>query len=189
MPHAPAWQAPSPSLTGMPGRALPTPPLRAGVTAPSDRATTSSARTVAFTDGACIGNPGPGGWAWAVSAERFAVGAEARTTNQRMELTAVLRAVAALPGPLEIVSDSTYVVNCFRDRWWAGWRSRGWRSSKGTAVANRDLWEPLVAVVVDERPGEISFRWVKGHAGDAMNELVDRLANEAARVQPRPALR
>jgi ribonuclease HI len=140
--------------------------------------------TVVFTDGACIGNPGPGGWAWAVSSERFAVGSEQHTTNQRMELTAVLEAVRALAGPLEVVSDSTYVVNCFRDRWWSGWRARGWRSSKGTPVANRDLWEPLVALVVDERPRQIGFRWVKGHAGDAGNTLVDRLANDAARAQP-----
>ncbi|HTX00095.1 MAG TPA: ribonuclease H [Acidimicrobiales bacterium] len=141
-------------------------------------------RTVVFTDGACIGNPGPGGWAWAVTAERYAAGSTPSTTNQRMELTAVLRAVGALEGPLEVVSDSTYVVNCFRDRWWSGWRGRGWKSSKGTPVANRDLWEPLVAAVVDERPGQIRFRWVKGHASDAMNNLVDRLANEAARTQP-----
>jgi ribonuclease HI len=139
--------------------------------------------TVVFTDGACLGNPGPGGWAWAVSGDRFAAGAEALTTNQRMELTAALRAVTALAGPLEVVSDSTYVVNCFRDRWWAGWRARGWKSSKGTPVVNRDLWEPLVSAVVDERPGQIRFRWVKGHAGDVMNELVDQLAVGAARTQ------
>jgi ribonuclease HI len=145
--------------------------------------------TVVFTDGACIGNPGPGGWAWAVSTERFAVGSEAHTTNQRMELTAVLRAVRAIEGQLEVVSDSTYVVNCFRDRWWSGWRARGWRSSKGTPVMNRDLWEPLVGVVVDERPGKIRFRWVKGHAGDVMNSLVDGLANNAARTQPDAAAR
>ena len=139
--------------------------------------------TAVWTDGACLGNPGPGGWAWAVSRERFAVGSEALTTNQRMELSAVLEAARALPGALEVVSDSTYVVNCFRDRWWAAWRARAWRSSKGTPVANRDLWEPLVALVVDERPGEISFRWVKGHALEAMNNFVDGLANQAARGQ------
>ena len=99
-----------------------------------------------------------------------------------MELTAALEAVRAFSGPIEIVSDSTYVVNCFRDRWWQGWRRRGWRNSKGDPVANRDLWEPLVAEVVDHRPGEVRFRWVKGHAGDAMNDFVDSLANAAART-------
>lgn len=139
--------------------------------------------TIVFTDGACIGNPGPGGWAWASSSEHYAVGYHPATTNQRMELTAVLEAVSAHGGALEIVSDSTYVVNCFRDRWWAGWRKRGWRNTKGEQVANQDLWRPLVAAVIDERPGEVTFRWVKGHAGDRMNSLVDQLANEAARTQ------
>lgn len=139
--------------------------------------------TVVFTDGACIGNPGPGGWAWAHSAAHYEVGCDPSTTNQRMELTAVLEAVRAHEGPLEVVSDSTYVVNCFRDRWWAGWRARNWRNSKGESVANQDLWRPLIELVVDRRPGEIRFRWVKGHAGDVMNSLVDELANRAARTQ------
>jgi ribonuclease HI len=134
-----------------------------------------------FTDGACIGNPGPGGWAWALDDAHYASGAEGHTTNQRMELTAALEAVRAFSGPIEIVSDSTYVVNCFRDRWWEGWRRRGWRNSKGVAVANQDLWEPLVSLVVDDRPGEVGFRWVKGHAADRMNNFVDSLANAAAR--------
>ena len=76
--------------------------------------------TTAYTDGACLGNPGPGGWAWAVPGGRYASGAEALTTNQRMEIKAALEAVQALDGPLEVFSDSTYVVNCFRDRWWEG---------------------------------------------------------------------
>src|SRR6187401_1486221 len=101
--------------------------------------------TVAYTDGACSGNPGPGGWAWAVPGGRFASGYEARTTNQRMELTAVLQAVGSLEGELDVVTDSTYVANCFRDRWFEGWRRRGWKNSAGKPVANRDLWDPLVA--------------------------------------------
>jgi ribonuclease HI len=137
---------------------------------------------VVFTDGACIGNPGPGGWAWAVSTEDFCSGAEAHTTNQRMELTAVIEAVRAHSGPLEIVSDSTYVVNCFRDRWWAGWIRRGWRNSKNEPVANRDLWEPLVHELIEVRKGEVAFRWVKGHAGEVMNEFVDGLCTAAARA-------
>lgn len=132
-----------------------------------------------YTDGACSGNPGPGGWAWAIEGGDFCAGSENPSTNQRMELTAVLEAVRANEGPLEIVSDSTYVVNCFRDRWHVGWLKRGWRNSKNEPVANRDLWEPLVEIV-QKRPG-IQFRWVKGHSGHAMNDWVDQLAVQAAR--------
>jgi len=142
-----------------------------------------SDRLVVFTDGACIGNPGPGGWAWAIDDQSFASGCAAQTTNQRMELTAALEAVTSHDGVLEVVSDSTYVVNCFKSRWWAGWRTRGWRNAKGEPVANQDLWKPLVEQVVDARPGEVSWRWVKGHSGHTMNDLVDRLANDAARSQ------
>lgn len=137
--------------------------------------------TVVYTDGACSGNPGPGGWAWAVPEGAFASGAEAHTTNQRMEICAAYEAVKALPGRLEVVSDSTYVVNCFRDRWYEGWRRKGWRNSQRKPVANRDLWEPFVDLVTDR--GDVTFRWVKGHAGDPMNDLVDRLAVEAATTQ------
>jgi len=137
--------------------------------------------TVAYTDGACSGNPGPGGWAWAVPGGAFAAGADPATTNQRMEITAALEAVRANPGRLEVVSDSTYVVNCFRDRWWEGWLRRGWVNSQRKPVANRDLWEPLITLVRDR--GDVTFRWVKGHGGDPMNELVDRLAVEAALTQ------
>ena len=138
--------------------------------------------TVVFTDGACLGNPGPGGWAWAVPGGRFASGAEAHTTNQRMEIHAVLDAVRTLDGQVEVVSDSTYVVNCFRDRWWESWIARGWLTSAKKPVANRDLWEPLIQEVRRD-PTRIAFRWVKGHSGDAGNDLVDRLAVEAARTQ------
>ena len=136
-----------------------------------------------FTDGACRGNPGPGGWAWALDAEVSASGAEAATTNQRMEVRAALEAVVALEGPLVVVSDSTYVVNCFRDAWWKGWMARGWTNSQRQPVANRDLWEPLVQAVT-ERPesGRVSFRWVKGHSGHRMNDLVDQLAVAASRT-------
>jgi ribonuclease HI len=129
-----------------------------------------------WTDGACSGNPGPGGWAWATRDGRQDSGGEPRTTNQRMEIRAALEAVRALPGPLVVVSDSTYVVNCFRDAWWKGWIARGWLTSAKKPVASRDLWEPLVELV-NER-GDVSFRWVKGHSGDEMNDLVDALAVE-----------
>lgn len=138
--------------------------------------------TTVYTDGACVGNPGPGGWAWAVKGGRFAAGPDSHTTNQRMEIKAVLEAVGALDGELEVVSDSTYVVHCFRDRWWEGWIARGWRNSQKKPVANRDLWEPLIEAYRAD-PKRISFTWVKGHSDDEMNDLVDRLAVMAARDQ------
>jgi len=138
-------------------------------------------RLEVWTDGACSGNPGPGGWAWATRDGRQASGPAAVTTNQRMEIQAALEAVTALPGELVVVSDSTYVVNCFRDAWWRGWLARGWVNSAKKPVANRDLWEPLVAAVRDR--GDVDFRWVKGHSGDPMNDLVDRLAVEAGKTQ------
>jgi ribonuclease HI len=137
---------------------------------------------VVYTDGACLGNPGPGGWAWAVPGGRYASGAAAHSTNQRMEIQAALEAVSELGRPLEVVSDSTYVVNCFRDRWWQGWLARDWKNSQRKPVANRDLWEPLVRAYL-ATPDLIRFRWVKGHSGDVMNDLVDRLAVDAAQTQ------
>jgi len=133
-----------------------------------------------WTDGACSGNPGPGGWAWATQDGRQASGGEPATTNQRMEIRAALEAVRTLDGPLVVVSDSTYVVNCFRDAWWRGWLARGWVNSAKKPVANRDLWEPLVDAVRGR--ADVTFRWVKGHSGDPMNDLVDRLAVEAGKA-------
>ena len=127
-----------------------------------------------YTDGACSGNPGPGGWAWAIADGPFQSGYEPATTNQRMEITAAYEAVRCNDGELVIVSDSTYVVNCFRDSWYVGWRKRGWLNSAKKPVANRDLWEPFIELVLARR--DVTFRWVKGHAGDPMNDLVDRLA-------------
>lgn len=134
-------------------------------------------RTIVYTDGACSGNPGPGGWAWAVQGGAFASGAEPHTTNQRMEITAAFEALRTLQGQLEIVSDSTYVVNCFKQRWHAGWRANGWKNSQKKPVANRDLWEPFIELALSR---DVSFRWVKGHGTDRMNHLVDELAVEAA---------
>ena len=136
-----------------------------------------------YTDGACRGNPGPGGWAWAVPEGPYASGADPATTNQRMEIMAALEALRTLvddgPADILVVSDSTYVVNCFKDRWWQGWQRRGWRNSQNKPVANQDLWEPLIelAVASDTR---VTFRWVKGHSGDRWNDRVDELATEAA---------
>ncbi len=136
--------------------------------------------TVVYTDGACSGNPGPGGWAWAVPEGPWASGAESATTNQRMELTAAVEAVATLPRPLVVVSDSTYVVNCFRQSWWKGWLAKQWRNSQGKPVANRDLWEPLIEA---HRQDGIEWQWVKGHSGDRWNDVVDALSVAASRDQ------
>jgi ribonuclease HI len=134
--------------------------------------------TEVFTDGACRGNPGPGGWAWAVPDGPQDSGHDPATTNQRMEVRAAYEAIRALPGTLVVVSDSTYVVNCFKNSWWTGWRTRGWVNSAKKPVANRDLWEPLIDLV--EARGDVTFRWVKGHSGHPMNDLVDLLAVEAS---------
>ena len=102
----------------------------------------------------------------------------------RQEITAALEAVTTLsasPGPIDVVSDSTYVVNCFRDKWYVRWQKRGWVNSQRKPVANRDLWEPLVELFVAR--GDVTFRWVKGHGDDPMNDLVDQLAVEAALTQ------
>ncbi len=139
--------------------------------------------TSVYTDGACLGNPGPGGWAWLIPGGRFESGSDPWSTNQRMEVTAVLEALRAIDGPVKVLSDSTYVVNCFRQRWWEGWIRRGWRNSKGQPVANQDLWAPLIDVVTRRGLGSVQFRWVKGHADDGLNALADSLANEAARTQ------
>lgn len=131
-----------------------------------------------YTDGACSGNPGPGGWAWAVAPDGRpqASGGERSTTNQRMEIFAAYDALRTLGGtgePVHVVSDSTYVVNCFRDRWWVRWEANGWRNAKKMPVANADLWRPLIDLV---RANTVTWAWVKGHSGDPMNDLVDALA-------------
>jgi ribonuclease HI len=134
---------------------------------------------VVFTDGSCRGNPGRGGWAWAVPDGPFMSGFEEMTTNQRMEIRAVLEALRTLEGPITVASDSAYVVNCFEQRWYVGWKKRGWRNSQGQPVANQDLWEPLLALALDP-VRKVGFKKVQGHSGDPMNDLVDQLAVEAA---------
>ncbi len=166
-PDGAAWvhAACSASPGASPGAPLADPPVPAGT-------------TEVFTDGACRGNPGPGGWAWAVPNGPQDSGHDPATTNQRMEVRAAYEAIRALPGTLVVVSDSTYVVNCFKNSWWTGWRARNWVSSARKPVANRDLWEPLIDLV--EERGDVTFRWVKGHSGHPMNDLVDELAVEAS---------
>ena len=141
------------------------------------------ARDVVYTDGSCLGNPGRGGWAWVVPGGPYASGFDAHTTNQRMEITAALEALRELlPGAtagLTVVSDSTYVVNCFRDRWWEGWYRRNWMNTARKPVANRDLWEPLLDLALGSESA-VRWQWVKGHSGDKYNDEVDLLAVEAA---------
>ena len=140
--------------------------------------------TIIYTDGACRGNPGPGGWAWIAAhpLEAKASGHDPDTTNNRMEMTAALEAIRAYqreayPGRLLIVSDSAYVVNCFSAHWYKGWLKRGWKKSDGKPVLNRDLWEPLVGLSLEL---DVTYQWVKGHSGDSMNDLVDEMAVKAS---------
>lgn len=135
---------------------------------------------VIYTDGACRGNPGPGGWAalLAKGAHQKAIsGYEAHTTNNRMELQAALSALQALKQPCRIVlwTDSEYLRKGMIE-WLPGWQARGWKTAARQPVKNADLWQSLLAAAA---PHQIDWRWVKGHAGDPGNEAVDRLANEA----------
>jgi ribonuclease HI len=134
-----------------------------------------------YTDGACSGNPGPGGWAAIIidgDQERIVSGAEAHTTNQRMELTAAIEGLAAIPAGrrVHLHSDSAYIVNCFRDRWWERWEKNGWKNAQKQPVVNRDLWERLVA---ENRRHDVVWHKVAGHADDVLNNRVDALARGA----------
>jgi ribonuclease HI len=143
-----------------------------------------------YTDGACRGNPGPGGWAVLLMQgehERVISGAEALTTNNRMELTAVIRALEALKRPVQatLYTDSEYVRRGVRE-WLPEWKSRGWLTAARKPVKNKDLWERLDQLVAGH---DIDWHWVPGHAGVAGNERVDRLANAAIDALSRQALR
>ena len=132
-----------------------------------------------YTDGACKGNPGPGGWGALLvcgARRRELKGGELATTNNRMELLAVIEALGALtrPSQVRLHTDSQYVHKGMTE-WLAGWRARAWRKAQGAAVKNRDLWERLDALA---RTHRIQWIWVKGHAGHDGNEAADRLANE-----------
>jgi ribonuclease HI len=133
-----------------------------------------------YTDGACRGNPGPGGWAAVLMLgehEKELSGAEALTTNNRMELTAVIRALEALKRPVaaRIYTDSQYVRRGITE-WLHAWKARAWRTADKKPVKNQDLWQRLDAVSAAHR---LEWHWVPGHAGVPGNERVDRLANEA----------
>ncbi len=135
-----------------------------------------------FTDGACMGNPGPGGWAallrWR-GEERELAGGEADTTNNRMEMMAAIQGLEALRRPSRVVltTDSTYVRDGIT-KWIFGWKRNGWKTAAKKPVKNVDLWQRLDAALAGH---EIDWRWVKGHAGHAENERVDQLAGEQAR--------
>jgi ribonuclease HI len=133
-----------------------------------------------WTDGGCKPNPGPGGWAAVLRCRgvaRVLSGAEAATTNNRMELTAAAASLEALKRPCRVVlyTDSQYVRNGITN-WHTGWVRRNWRNAAGDPVANMELWQRLLAA---EKPHQVEWRWVRGHSGDEMNELADRLATEA----------
>lgn len=136
-----------------------------------------------FTDGACSGNPGPGGWGALLrcrGTEKELSGAEAQTTNNRMELMAAIMALEALTRPSDVVltTDSKYVMDGIT-KWVQGWQARGWKTADKKPVKNQDLWERLMAAV---KPHKIRWEWVKGHNDHAENERVDQLAVAAIKT-------
>ena len=141
-----------------------------------------------FTDGACRGNPGPGGWAALLrygGHERVISGAESHTTNNRMELLAAIEALAALKRPSEVslTTDSQYLRQGVR-HWMANWKRNGWRTAEGKPVKNADLWRRLETAAARHR---VRWDWVKGHAGDIGNERADALAREGMAAFKPPA--
>jgi len=133
------------------------------------------------TDGACKGNPGPGGWGAVIRSgtrEKDISGGEAETTNNRMELMAAIRALEALKKPchVKLSTDSRYVMDGLT-KWLAGWQRKGWKTAAGQPVKNVDLWRELIAAAA---PHRIDWTWVKGHAGHPDNERADKLASDAA---------
>lgn len=134
-----------------------------------------------FTDGACRGNPGPGGWAallrWG-TVERMLAGNDAETTNNRMELMAAIVALEALQRPcgVDLTTDSQYVKRGVLE-WMPRWRRNGWKTAAGQAVKNKDLWQRLDAAVA---PHQVAWHWVRGHSGHPENERVDAAARDAA---------
>ena len=140
-----------------------------------------------YCDGACLGNPGPGGWGYLLRVhlatgvqEKEGSGPEADTTNTRMELMAAIRGLEALTKPCQVLlqSDSQYVVKGITS-WLKDWKRRGWKKADGKPVLNAELWQALDAQLAKHH---VEARWVKGHAGHAENERVDRLANAAAQT-------
>lgn len=137
-----------------------------------------------YSDGSCLGNPGPGGWGvllrWR-GIERELSGGELDTTNNRMELRAAIEALNALKKPSQVVltTDSRYVIQGINE-WMAGWVARGWKTASKQPVKNQDLWQALHSAI---QPHDITWQWVKGHAGHDENERVDTLARNEALAQ------
>ena len=142
--------------------------------------TSAEQRVEIFTDGACSGNPGPGGWGAVLrwrGVEKELSGAEAGTTNNRMELMAAIAALEALkrPSKVDLTSDSTYLRDGIT-KWIHAWRAKGWKTAGKKPVKNQDLWQRLDEVA---KRHDIEWHWVKGHAGHAENERADKLARDA----------
>ncbi|WP_333838738.1 ribonuclease HI [Novosphingobium sp.] len=136
-----------------------------------------------FTDGACKGNPGKGGWGALLRIgehEKELVGSDPETTNNRMEMTATIRALEALTQPCKVTlhTDSKYVIDGIT-KWVFGWQRKGWKTADNKPVKNEDLWRALLAAA---RPHTVEWVWVKGHDGHVENERVDKLASDAARA-------
>ena len=138
----------------------------------------SDSEVIVYTDGACSGNPGPGGWAAYLEFKgktKTISGGESPTTNNRMELTAAIMALKALKRPCRVIihSDSALLVNAFTKGWIENWQRKGWKKADKKPVENQDLWKELLAVM---NKHEVSWKKVKGHANNKINNLVDELA-------------
>lgn len=136
-----------------------------------------------YTDGACSGNPGPGGWGVVLMFNgtlKELHGGERQTTNNRMEMTAAIRGLESLREPchVRLHSDSAYLINCFKNRWYDNWRRNGWRNAAKQPVENRDLWERLLELSTEHR---IEWIKVKGHSDDEWNNRADELARMGAK--------
>jgi ribonuclease HI len=148
----------------------------------------SRKKVIVHTDGSCLGNPGPGGWAAILeyqmqdgSSKTLELsGREENTTNNRMELTGAIKALEVLKQPCDvvIVTDSKYVQHAFTKNWLVGWQKNGWKTASKQPVKNRELWEKLLELT---KIHVVTWDWTKGHAGHDLNERCDRLANAQAR--------
>lgn len=142
-----------------------------------------------YTDGSCLGNPGPGGWGAILrcnGTEKELSGGFSRTTNNRMEILAVLEGLSALKEPcaVDLYTDSQYVRNAVEKRWLANWQKNGWKTASKQPVKNRDLWERLLPLL---KHHSVTFHWVRGHSGHAENERCDILARSQAERGGQPA--
>lgn len=146
----------------------------------------SKKQVILYTDGACSGNPGPGGWGCVLiynSFRREASGGELNTTNNRMEITAIIEGLKLLNQPcvVDIFTDSAYVVNSFEQNWITNWQKHNWKTSTGKQVENIDLWKSLLVAM---KPHEVRFHKVKGHADNELNNRCDKLATaESSRLK------